>query len=394
MAAMCDGRQVLVCAPTGSGKTAAFLIPLIANLGVGKGLRALVLCPSRELAKQTYRECIRLSAGTGVRPHIISKVSMSDNKFGPKFSLKFDLLIGTPNRLIYLLKREDSGLDLSSLKWLVIDESDKLFESGVKGFGDQLQQIYEACDPAVVKRALFSATYTIDVARWCKHNLKDLVTIIVGQRNTTADQVEQELVFVGNENGKLIAFRELVQKGLTPPVLVFVQSKERAKELFDELIYDNINVDVIHADRPQLQRDNVVQAFREGKIWVLICTELMGRGIDFKGVRLVVNYDFPNSAISYIHRIGRTGRAGRPGKALTFFTEDDRDSLRSISAVMKESGCPVPDYMLKLKKPKSNSRKRNQVIEREQISTQLKKKRKWKKENKTQNEFVKTTATA
>lgn len=93
-------------------------------------------------------------------------------------------------------------------------------------------------------------------------------------------------------------------KGLTPPVLVFVQTKERAKELYTELVYDGINVDVIHAERSQLQRDNVVKSFRSGQIWVLICTELMGRGIDFKGVNLVVNYDFPPSAISYIHRIG------------------------------------------------------------------------------------------
>ena len=127
---------------------------------------------------------------------------------------------------------------------------------------------------------------------------------------------------------------------------MFVQTKERAKELYTELVYDGINVDVIHAERSQLQRDNVVKSFRSGQIWVLICTELMGRGIDFKGVNLVVNYDFPPSAISYIHRIGtfnyincrfiilnvvisgRTGRAGRPGKAITFFTESDSVYLR------------------------------------------------------------------
>lgn len=147
-------------------------------------------------------------------------------------------------------------------------------------------------------------------------------------------------------------------QGLQPPVLVFVQSKERAKELFHELIYDGINVDVIHADRTQLQRDNIVKGFRAGKIWVLICTELMGRGIDFKGVNLVINYDFPNSAISYIHRIGRTGRAGRRGKAVTFFTENDAVFLRSIANIMKEAGCPVPDYMLQMNKPSKKDRRK------------------------------------
>nr|XP_053656943.1 probable ATP-dependent RNA helicase DDX52 [Cherax quadricarinatus] len=107
-------------------------------------------------------------------------------------------------------------------------------------------------------------------------------------------------------------------QGYEPPVLLFVQTKERAKELFKELIYDNIMVDAIHSDRTQLQRDNVVRAFRERKIWVLICTELMARGIDFKGVNLIINYDFPPSAISYIHRVGRTGRAHHQGHAITF----------------------------------------------------------------------------
>uniref|UniRef100_A0A2H1WXC2 RNA helicase n=1 Tax=Spodoptera frugiperda TaxID=7108 RepID=A0A2H1WXC2_SPOFR len=121
-------------------------------------------------------------------------------------------------------------------------------------------------------------------------------------RNAATNLVDQELLFCGNESGKLVAFRQLVQQGLKPPVLVFVQSKDRAKQLFKELIYDGINVDVIHADRTQLQRDNVVRSFRVGRIWVLICTELMGRGIDFRGVNLVINYDFPPSAIAYIHR--------------------------------------------------------------------------------------------
>lgn len=106
------------------------------------------------------------------------------------------------------------------------------------------------------------------------------------------------------------------------------------------------------------QRDNVVKCFRTGKIWVLIATELMGRGIDFKGVSLVINYDFPTSSVAYIHRIGRTGRAGRPGKAITFYTEDDALNLRSIANVMKSSGCNIPDWMLKLRKPGRKSRKK------------------------------------
>lgn len=123
------------------------------------------------------------------------------------------------------------------------------------------------------------------------------------------------------------------------------------------MIYDAINVDVIHADRTQQQRDDVVKAFREGKVWVLICTELIGRGIDFLGVNLVINYDFPPSAIAYIHRIGRTGRAGRKGKAITYFTQDDKPKLRSIANILRNSGCKVPEYMLTIKKQSKKVRR-------------------------------------
>ncbi|KAI0208878.1 putative ATP-dependent RNA helicase DDX52 [Lamellibrachia satsuma] len=244
------------------------------------------------------------------------------------------------------------------VEWLVVDESDKLFEEGKTGFRDQLATIYKSCDSGCLRRAMFSATFAHDVEEWCKLNLDNVIQVYVGAKNVAADSVKQELVFVGSEAGKLIAIRDIIRKGIQPPVLVFVQSKERAKELFHELIYDDINVDVIHADRPQLQRDNVVTSFRLGKIWVLICTELMGRGIDFKGVNLVVNYDFPNSAVSYIHRIGRTGRAGREGRAVTFFTEEDALNLRSIANVMQQAGCPVPAYMLKIGRPTQKARKK------------------------------------
>jgi ATP-dependent RNA helicase DDX52/ROK1 len=145
-----------------------------------------------------------------------------------------------------------------------------------------------------------------------------------------------------------------------PPVLMFVQSKERAQQLFHELIYEGINVDVIHSNRTQAQRNLIVDKFRTGVIWVLITTDLISRGIDFKSVNLVINFDFPQSVSSYIHRIGtaiyiisgihaasgRTGRAGRVGEAITFYTQDDFEQLRSIANVMKASGCEdLPEWI-------------------------------------------------
>lgn len=128
-----------------------------------------------------------------------------------------------------------------------------MFEAGTRSFREQLDQIIAACTNSNRKIAMFSATYTPLVAKWCVRNMKQLIRITIGQRNTATDLVDQELLFVGNEQGKLLAFRDLVRKGLSPPVLVFVQSKERAQQLFNELIYDGINVDAIHADRTQLQ---------------------------------------------------------------------------------------------------------------------------------------------
>ncbi|KAL2103522.1 hypothetical protein ACEWY4_000390 [Coilia grayii] len=348
---MMHKREILACAPTGSGKTVAFCLPVITNLRkpVNKGFRALVISPTRELANQTYKELLRLVDGTGLRVHIIKKKDTAQ-KQGPKSKKVSDILVSTPNRLIYLLNQDPPALDLTKVEWLVVDESDKLFEDGKTGFREQLATIFQACTSPALRRAFFSATCAPDVEKWCKLNLDNLVVVNVGPRNSAAETVEQELLFVGAENGKLLAFRNLRKKGLTPPVLVFVQSIERARELYHELIYEGINVDVIHADRTQQQRENVVKNFRSGKIWVLICTALLARGIDFKGVNLVVNYDFPTSAIEYIHRVGRTGRAGHLGKAITFFTEDDKPLIRSIATVIKQAGCPVPDYMVGFKK--------------------------------------------
>jgi ATP-dependent RNA helicase DDX52/ROK1 len=345
-------RELMACAPTGSGKTLAFVLPILHHLKApcNGGFRALILAPTRELAEQTYREFNRIGEGLNLRVHIIHKVSNDIKKFGEKLFRKFDVLVTTPNRLVYLLQQE-VPLSLSSVEWLVIDESDKLFEEGETGFRDQLAAIYKACDSKDVRRAMFSATFSYDVEEWCRLNLDNVVQVYVGARNSVAPTIQQELLYVGDESGKLLAIRDMIRKGIQPPVLIFVQSKDRAKDLFHELIYDGINVDVIHADRTQNQRDGVVRGFRSGTIWVLICTDVMCRGMDFKGVNLVINYDFPNSDYVYIHRIGRTGRAGRPGKAVTFFTDNDAVNLRCIANKMREAGCAVPDYMLKMKAP-------------------------------------------
>ncbi|XP_066918301.1 probable ATP-dependent RNA helicase DDX52 [Clytia hemisphaerica] len=367
-------RELLACAPTGSGKTLSFILPLLHHLKEPKkfGLRAVVVSPTRELAQQIHREFVRMNEGLGLKIHVLTKAKAST--IANSKTNHFDILVATPNRLVHLLQQDPPALQLSSVEWLVLDEGDKLFEEGDAGFRDQVAAIFQACDNPQIRHTLFSATLANNVEEWSKLHLDNVIRINIGARNAATDTVEQELVFVGQESGKLLAMRQIILRGFQPPVLVFVQSKDRAKELFNELIYDGLNVDVIHADRTQLQRENVVKSFRAGKIWILIATELMGRGIDFKGVNMVVNYDFPPTAVSYIHRIGRTGRAGRKGRAVTFFTEDDKINLRSIANVMRSSGCEIPEWMLQIKNPNKRTKKKlsKNPIERDQIKTSSK----------------------
>ncbi len=359
-----DRREVLACAPTGSGKTAAYLVPLLHMLATNKRKkkgdssaepRAVVLAPTRELAMQIQRECLVLGEGIRVRSAVLEDAAAADGKSKKKQKrlnalLSADIIVSTPNRLCYLLKEKPEYL--SSAEHLIVDESDKLFEAGSTGFRDQLAAVYRAC-PTSVQRGMFSATLAVEVEQWCKLNLDNPVSVTIGIRNMATEQVRQELVYTGTEKGKLLSFKNLVDEGLKPPVLVFVQTKERAKDLFKELqspIYGGLKVDLIHSERSQLQREAAIKNFRAGRVWILICTELLGRGIDFKGVNLVVNYDFPPSTVSYIHRVGRTGRAGRSGRAVTFFTDADKTLLRSIAQLVKSSGGDVPEYMLQLKK--------------------------------------------
>ncbi len=223
------------------------------------------------------------------------------------------------------LKHESMSLDWycflnlwNSVNHIVLDEADRLLELG---FLEQVDEILAACTSPTIQKALFSATISSSVEELARTFMRDPVRVIIGLKNSATDSIKQQLVFVGQEEGKMIAIRQMLHKGIRPPVLIFVQTIDRAKQLFHELVFDRINVDVIHAERTKAQRDAIIQNFRLGKIWVLISTELMARGIDFKGVNLVINYDFPQSVASYIHRIGRTGRAGHEGEAITYFTK-------------------------------------------------------------------------
>lgn len=426
-----ERRDLIGAAPTGSGKSGAFIIPalLLSSAPIqafysessllqtstatsksekkkkkkkGKRemkssregeIRALLLAPSRELAAQLHREVERLGTGKpgGLSTMLLSKSNVSHliaGTAGGKNGL--DILVSTPLRLVDAVEK---GLRLDSMRLLVMDEADRLLDAAdgkvsvsKKASGtnsdseddesdedDTVQQdahtrsgsntsqtflaqmdVILSAIPTTAVRALFSATVTPTVRSLADSILRnpvDLKIAALGAYGGANTDIEQQLMFVGREEGKLLAMRQLKERGdLKPPCIVFVQSQDRAQALFSELLYEGMHIDVIHAGRSRTARDNAVAKFRKGETWVLICTDLVARGVDFRAVNMVINYDLPASGVTYVHRIGRTGRAGRKGKAITLFTEADFDNLRTIANVMKQSGCKVEDWMLQLRK--------------------------------------------
>ncbi|TXG59139.1 hypothetical protein EZV62_016968 [Acer yangbiense] len=361
-------RECFACAPTGSGKTLAFLCPMLMKLKHASkdGIRAVIMCPTRELAVQTTRECKNLAKGTKFRIKLMKKELMRVADLS-KFSC--DVLISTPLRLRLAIRKKK--MDLSRVEYLVLDEADKLFEVG--SLLKQIDPVVKACSNPSIIRSLFSATLPDFVEELARSIMHDAVRVIIGRKNTASELIKQKLIFAGSEEGKLLALRQSFAESLNPPVLIFLQSKERAKELYVELAYENIRVGVIHSDLSQTEREDAIDDFRAGKIWVLIATDVIARGMDFKGVNCVINYDFPDSAAAYIHRIGRSGRAGRSGEAISFYAEDDIPFLRNIANVMEASGCEVPSWIKAL--PKLRGKKHRP--RRERISTKPKDETEW-----------------
>lgn len=383
--------ELKVAAPTGSGKTLAFVVPLIQNIlsnSEREGIQAIIIVPTRELATQILSVATRLCVETGVRAHIITNTN--EEKMKKFHKKKTDILISTPMKLNHFIA--NSSISLKNVQWIVIDEVDKLFEESNQKFQEDLDVILEACDNPNRKFALFSATTSKTMTSWVHENLKNFATINISP-NMPVSTIKQELKYVGTEAAKLQVVRDIVREGIQPPVLIFLQSKDRAKQLFSELMYDGLNIDIIHSDRNEKERNEVYRKFREGKIWVLICTELMSRGVDFKNISMVINFDLPTSTISYVHRVGRVGRAGKSGKAITFYTNEDNKCglLRDIAKMVVKSGSYVEPFLLQLKK--SNKKERVALLKRAPkrkiISTKVnfdEKKRKKKKKKNVENE--------
>ncbi|OII73218.1 EIF4a-1-family RNA SFII helicase [Cryptosporidium ubiquitum] len=343
-----SGVDLLVQSPTGSGKTLCYILPILGRLRNEKVYCAnLILSPTRELAQQIVRE-IKIILDIHGKKYRCRYISGKIDKVQESNTKRLDIAVSTPYRLADICR--NNIINLQGCSMIVLDEVDKLLDMG---FAPQIDEILSHSNipkGGKVQIAAFSATLPQNVINLADSIMKSPIKVTLGHRLAASSTIIQELVCVTKDDAKIESLRQLIKQGkIMLPTLVFTNSKDDAQRLFKKLMYDNLIVEAIHSDMPKVRRDNIIQRFRTGKIWILICTDLMARGVDFKNVSCVVNYDFPHSPINYIHRVGRCGRAGRTGYAITFFTLRDIPKIKSIAKVIKSSGADVPSWMLKVK---------------------------------------------
>jgi ATP-dependent RNA helicase RhlE len=321
------GKDVIGCAATGTGKTAAFVLPMVERLGAkpGKGLRGLVLAPTRELALQIADHARRFGAPHGIEvATLIGGVGM-----GPQIDAlkRAQLCIATPGRLIDHLGQGTASLN--GIEVLVLDEADRMLDMGFK---PQLTRIL-AKVPKVRQTLLFSATMAGEVADFAKHNSKDPVRVEVARSGTMAARATQE-VFEVSQNDKTPLLLALLAED-EDSTLVFTRTKRRADKLWKTLSKSGYEVERLHADRSQAQRRNALEGFKSGKYRVLVATDIAARGIDVADIGHVVNYDLPHVPEDYVHRIGRTARAQASGRASSFCAPDEAPLLRDIEKLTR-----------------------------------------------------------
>jgi ATP-dependent RNA helicase RhlE len=336
-----EGRDLLGCAQTGTGKTASFALPVLHELHTNpkrigtKQCRCLVLAPTRELAIQvgksfnTYGQKIRVSqtliyGGVGQNPQV------SAMRRG------VDVLVACPGRLLDLI---DQGyVDLSGVEFLVLDEVDRMLDMG---FLRDVKKIL-ALVPKKKQSLFFSATLAPSIVSLAQTILHNPARVTITPEVTTAERIEQKLCFVDRGN-KMYLLQELLEKQSQAKeaklTIVFGRTKHGSNKIAKALTEAGYEAEAIHGNKSQAQRERALAKFKRGEIPVLVATDVAARGVDVKDVGLVVNYDLPNEPEAYVHRIGRTGRAGAAGLAVSFCAEDEIDFLRDIEKVIKQ---PIP----------------------------------------------------
>ena len=329
------GRDVVASAQTGTGKTAAFALPTLQRIAgkSGRGPHALVVTPTRELAAQIDDVVKVVCQKTGQRAVIVMGGAKFDKQIAA-LEKGCDLLVATPGRLLDLM--EHNHVSLAGVEVLVLDEADRMLDMG---FWPSVRRIMQAL-PERHQTLLFSATIPPSIKSTIDAMLHEPAVVEISRVGETADTVEEHLCPV-TQAQKPELLRALLDTGgasgeRPERVLVFCRTKHRVDDVSAMLKNAQVKVDVMHADRPQQARARALERFREGKVQVLVATDVMSRGIDVAGVDAVVNFDVPMDPEDYVHRIGRTGRAGATGHAYTFVAPDEISPLREIEYFTKK----------------------------------------------------------
>ena len=325
-----EGRDVMSIAMTGSGKTAAFSIPMIARMAANSRGTALIMTPTRELAQQVEKVIKQLLGqySTIKTALLIGGDSMPLQQ--QQLRMRPRIIVGTPGRINDHLER--GNLMLHDANYLVLDEMDRMLDMG---FEDQIMKILKYL-PIARQTLLFSATLPPQIIKISEKYLKDPVRITIGEVNKAADKIVQETKFLSQDEKYGTLVSELKTREGT--VIIFVRSKHGTEKLADRLRKSGITADAIHGDLEQKQRERVLQAFRDKKHRVLVATDIASRGLDIPHIEHVINYDLPQAPEDYIHRIGRTARAGAEGNALSFITSEDKLKWNAIQKLID------PDY--------------------------------------------------
>jgi ATP-dependent RNA helicase RhlE len=317
-----EGKDVIGIAQTGTGKTLAFGVPMIQRILQSKGQnKGLIVLPTRELAIQVEEALMKIGREFGLKTAVLIGGASTYQQIGA-LRTNPQIIIGTPGRINDLV--EQRALNLHNVNILVLDEADRMFDMG---FAPQIKKILQQV-PENRQTMLFSATMPDNIAKIASGHMKLPVRIEIAKQGTAADKIEQEL-FVVPKNQKISLLKKLLSE-YKGSVLVFIRAKHSAGKIVRDLKVAGFSATEIHSNRSLNQRKEALEGFKFGKYRVLVATDIASRGIDVKGIELVVNYDLPENPEDYVHRIGRTGRAGLSGKAVSFAMPDQGSKVREI----------------------------------------------------------------
>ncbi len=328
-----EGRDILGGAQTGTGKTAAFVLPLLQRLHATETtqrtriIRALILTPTRELAVQVEASVKKYAAHLSLKSAVIFggvKIEAQVHKL----QRGFDILVATPGRLLDHIERRT--VNLSKVEFLVLDEADRMLDMG---FIRDIQKII-TCMPKQRQNLLFSATYSAAIRTLADKILKSPVEIEIPKETATAERISQ-LMYAVEKSHKRELLSYLIGSKNWKQVLVFARTKHGADRLTKQLIQDGLSAIAIHGNKTQGARSRALSEFKDGKVRVLVATDVAARGLDIHQLPHVINYELPDVAEDYVHRIGRTGRAGNEGVALSLISKEETEQLKAIERLTK-----------------------------------------------------------